>query len=181
VLISRLTHQKGIDVLVDALPGYVDRGGMLAVLGSGDPALEARLADASGHPHVAVKLGYDEPLSHRMVAGADAILVPSRFEPCGLTQLMGLRYGAIPVVARTGGLADTVIDANDAALRAGVATGIQFSPVDAASLWHALDRLLALYADGPAFEAMQRRAMAHPVGWEVSAKDYAALYAEVAH
>jgi len=180
VLISRLTHQKGIDVLIDALPGFIDRGGRLAVLGTGDPALEARLRAAAVHPHVSVRIGYDEALSHRMVAGADAILVPSRFEPCGLTQLMGLRYGAIPVVARTGGLADTVIDANDAAMRAGVATGIQFMPVDAASLWHALDRLLTLYADRPACTAMQRRAMAHPVGWEVSAKDYAALYAELA-
>ena len=109
----------------------------LAVLGSGDPALEGTLPRRSPREHpgrVGVVIGYDEPLAHLMQGGGDAILIPSRFEPCGLTQLYGLRYGCVPVVARTGGLADTVIDANDAALNAGVATGFQFTPVDAARL-----------------------------------------------
>jgi starch synthase len=127
---------------------------------------------------VAVRIGYDEALSHRMIAGADAILVPSRFEPCGLTQLYGLRYGTIPVVALTGGLADTVIPANAAALAAGVATGIQFHPVTAPALAEALADLCRLHADRPTWERMQARAMAHPVGWQGSAAAYAALYAQ---
>ena len=124
-------------------------------------------------------IGWDEPLSHLMQAGADAIVVPSRFEPCGLTQLYGLRYGTLPVVARTGGLADTVIDANEAALRAGVATGFQFSPVAAAPLADALDRACDVFADEALWSGMVRRAMRHPVGWEASAKAYARVYSEL--
>ena len=124
-VVSRLTRQKGLDLLLEILPRLLARGASLALLGSGDADLErAFLAAAGDHPgRVGAVVGWDEPLSHLMQAGADAIVVPSRFEPCGLTQLYGLRYGTLPVVARTGGLADTVIDANEAALRAGVATG----------------------------------------------------------
>ncbi|WP_223479222.1 glycogen synthase GlgA [Oricola indica] len=177
VVISRLTEQKGLDLLLDALPAFVARGGQVALLGSGDAALEAAWRNAAdGMPQVSVRIGYDEALSHRMMAGGDAVIVPSRFEPCGLTQLYGLRYGAIPVVAMTGGLADTVIRANDAALVADVATGFQFFPVTADSLADALGRLCDLFADKPAWERMQRRAMRHPVGWSASAPRYAALY-----
>jgi starch synthase len=102
--------------------------------------------------------------------------VPSRFEPCGLTQLYGLHYGAVPVVARTGGLADTVIDANEAALAAGVATGIQFAPVNGQGLGLAIDRLLALYRDAAGWRAMQQRGMAADVSWRRPAQHYAALY-----
>src|SRR3546814_6916234 len=105
-----------------------------------------------------------------MQGGADAILVPSRFEPCGLTQLYGLRYGTLPIVARTGGLADTVIDANDAALKAGAATGFQFAPVTVTALTQAIHRVIALYADRTAWRRMVRRAVSHPVGWEQSAR-----------
>ena len=117
-------------MLADVVDGIVATGGKLAVLGSGDPALEgALLAAAARHRgRVGVVIGYDEALSHLMQGGCDAILIPSRFEPCGLTQLYGLRYGCVPVVARTGGLADTIIDANEAAISAGVATGFQFAP-----------------------------------------------------
>ena len=111
-----------------------------------------------------------------MQGGADAILIPSRFEPCGLTQLYGLRYGTIPVVARTGGLADTVIDANPAALVAGCATGVQFSPVTVEGLTQAILRTCDLFRDRATWAAMKRRAMAHPVGWDQSARDYMALY-----
>ena len=114
-----------------------------------------------------------------MQAGSDAILVPSRFEPCGLTQLYGLRYGTLPVVARTGGLADTVIDANEAALQAGVSTGFQFAPVAAAALADAIDRACDAFSDGKQWTAMMRRAMKHPVGWQTSAAAYASLYAEL--
>ena len=117
----------------------VAAGARLAVLGSGDSALEgALLAGAARHRgRVGVVIGYDESLSHLMQGGCDAIVIPSRFEPCGLTQLYGLRYGCVPIVARTGGLADTVIDANEAALSAGVATGFQFEPPNAGSFMHA--------------------------------------------
>ncbi|QKV19588.1 glycogen synthase GlgA [Oricola thermophila] len=181
VVISRLTHQKGLDVLLEALPAFIARGGQLALLGSGDSELEtAWLLAEEAMPQVAVRIGYDESLSHRMMAGGDAVIVPSRFEPCGLTQLYGLRYGAIPVVSLTGGLADTVIPANDAALTAGVATGLQFHPVERDALAGALAQLCDLYADRRTWNRMQRRAMAHPVGWAASAPRYAALYESIA-
>jgi starch synthase len=181
VVVSRLTEQKGLDLLLQALPAYLGRGGQIALLGSGEKALEtAWLKAASDYPGVAVRIGYDEPLSHRMMAGGDAIVVPSRFEPCGLTQLYGLRYGTIPVVALTGGLADTVIPANDAAMAAGVSTGIQFYPITAQALTGALIQLCDLFADEKAWGKMQRRAMRHPVGWAASAPRYAALYEAIA-
>jgi starch synthase len=119
-VISRLTLQKGLDLLLAETADIVGRGGQLALLGSGEKGLEQGFRDAAhAHPGaVACIFGYDEGLSHLMQAGIDFIVVPSRFEPCGLTQLCGLRYGATPIVARVGGLADTVIDANDAALSA---------------------------------------------------------------
>ncbi len=178
IVVSRLTDQKGIDLLPAALPDFIQGGGGLIVLGSGDPGLEGAMRQlAARFPgRVAVRIGYDEGLSHRMFQGADAVLVPSRFEPCGLTQMYGLRYGTLPVVAATGGLADTVIGATPATLAAGVATGIVFYPTDALALGLALRQLLALHADRPAWARAQAAAMAHPVGWETSAAAYAALY-----
>lgn len=179
VVISRLSHQKGLDVLLEALPAFLDCGGQLALLGSGDKGLERAFAEASAHPNVAVRIGYDEALSHRMMAGGDAILVPSRFEPCGLTQLYGLRYGTIPVVAMTGGLADTVINASPMAMRSGAATGLQFSPVTAHAMASALVRLTELYAEPDTWAELQANAMRQEVGWNASAAEYAALYDEV--
>ncbi len=179
VVISRLTGQKGLDLLLDALPGLLEQGGQLALLGSGEPGLEAAFRNAARDDNVAVHIGYDEALSHRLIAGGDAILVPSRFEPCGLTQLYGLRYGTIPLVALTGGLADTVINASPAAQAMGVATGVQFSPIDLVSLQTAVARLCALYADERAWLKLQRNAMKQPVGWGPSARAYAALYREL--
>ena len=182
IVVSRLTDQKGIDLLPEALPGFIAGGGGLIVLGSGDAVLEAAMQGLQQrYPgRVAVRIGYDEALSHRMFAGADAVLVPSRFEPCGLTQMYGLRFGALPVVAAVGGLADTVINANPAALIAGVGTGIVFHPVDAMAFGHALMQLLQLYADGKTWRKLQANAMAHPVGWDASAKAYAELYDSLA-
>lgn len=178
IVVSRLSHQKGIDLLIAALPGFIAGGGSLAVLGSGDAGLEASLQVlARRFPgQVAVRTGYDEDLAHRMFAGGDAVLVPSRFEPCGLTQMYGLRYGAVPVVALTGGLADTVIGASPASLAAGAATGITFHPVDELALSRALDKLLRLYADKTVWKAMQRRAMQADFGWSAAARAYGALY-----
>lgn len=178
IVVSRLTDQKGIDLLPQAIPEFIRAGGGLLVLGSGDPGLEAAMRGLQNHfaGRVAVRIGYDEGLSHRMFAGGDAVLVPSRFEPCGLTQMYGLRYGTVPVVSLVGGLADTVIHASPAALARGVATGIQFNPVDAPALSQALRQLLALHADRPTWARIMRNAMAQPVGWETSAAAYAALY-----
>ncbi len=177
VVISRLTGQKGLDLLLRAVPDFLAAGGQLVLLGSGEHALErAWRAAADRHPGLAVTIGYDETLSHRMMAGGEAVLVPSRFEPCGLTQLYGLRYGTIPVVARVGGLADTVIDANHAALKAGAATGIVHAPDDEAALARALSQAVALYRDGETWPRMVRNAMRHPVGWNASATEYAQLY-----
>ncbi len=177
VLVSRLTQQKGIDLLLDALPALLDRGGQVALLGSGDPALEVALLEAADrHENLSVKIGYDEGLSHQMIAGGDVILVPSRFEPCGLTQLYGLRYGTLPLVALTGGLADTVINASPAALARGVATGVQFFPINASALANAFGRICDLYEDTQVWKTMQRNAMKQPVGWGTSAVAYQAIY-----
>lgn len=177
-VISRLAWQKGMDLLGECIDGLVAAGARLAVLGSGDAALEGlfRSAVARHRGSVGVVTGYDEPLAHLLQAGGDAILVPSRFEPCGLTQFCGLRYGSVPVVARVGGLADTIIDANEAALDAGVATGIQFSPVETGALRGAIDRAVALHRDGKTWAKMQKRGMRADVSWQKSAGRYAALY-----
>ena len=181
IVVSRLTWQKGMDVLVEVLDHLVGIGGRLALLGSGDAAIVAGLtAAAVRHPgRIGLKFGYDEALSHRMQAGGDAILVPSRFEPCGLTQMYGLAYGCVPVVARTGGLADTVIDANLAALSAGAATGIQFSGVSYPALADAITRTVALHAQPATWRAMQRAGMKADFSWNNSGKLYADLYREL--
>jgi starch synthase len=181
-VVSRLTWQKGMDMLMAVVDDFIEAGGRLAILGTGETALEQAAQTAAAlHPRqIGVVIGYDERLSHLLQGGADAIVIPSRFEPCGLTQLYGLRYGCVPVVARTGGLADTVIDANDAALSAGVATGFQFSPVDGATLGATLTRVQAVYADQPAWARMQRAGMAADVSWSRSAAAYASLYQKLA-
>ena len=182
IVVSRLTWQKGMDVLVEALDHLVGSGGRLALLGSGDAGIVAGLtAAAVRHPgRIGLKFGYDEALSHRCQAGGDAILVPSRFEPCGLTQLYGLAYGCVPVVARTGGLADTVIDANLAALAAGVATGIQFAGVTYPALADAISRAVGLYSQPATWRALQRAGMKADFSWANSGKLYADLYRELA-
>lgn len=177
-VISRMTSQKGLDMLLYCLPDLVGQGSKLAILGSGDTDLERAFIDASSRfsGSVGTIIGYDEDLSHLMQGGSDAILIPSRFEPCGLTQLYGLRYGTLPVVARTGGLADTVIDANVAACLADCATGVQFAPVNATMLGHAIARTCTLYSQPKVWSAMVRRAMRHPVGWDLSAAAYLDVY-----
>lgn len=177
-VVSRLTWQKGMDVLAWALDDLVAAGGRLALLGSGDAALEsAFLQAATRHPgSIGVRIGYDEPLSHLLQGGADAILIPSRFEPCGLTQLYGLAYGCVPVVARTGGLADTVIDANEAAVAAGVATGVVFDGVSYEALARAIRRTIALFSRRDVWTAIQRSGMRADFSWAQSGRRYADLY-----
>ena len=178
VVVSRLTDQKGLDLLAAALPGLVAQGGQLALLGSGSAELESlfKRAATDNPGQVAVRMGYDEPLSHLLIAGGDAILVPSRFEPCGLTQLYGLRYGTIPIVARTGGLGDSVIDANEAALAVGAATGVLFEPDDLTELERGIARTFELFSDRKAWNSLIQAAMRQPVGWEHSAGAYKHVY-----
>lgn len=177
-VVSRLTEQKGLDLLLEVLPDLVGRGAQLALLGSGAKNLEAGYLDAARRfpGQVGVEIGYDENLSHLMQGGSDAILVPSRFEPCGLTQLYGLRYGTIPVVARTGGLADTVVDANEETITAKTATGIQFDPVTADALRVAIERTCDLFDQPKVWNSIIRNGMQYPVGWDQSAPEYRALY-----
>ncbi|HEY0123351.1 MAG TPA: glycogen synthase GlgA [Rhizobium sp.] len=180
-VISRLTWQKGMDLLASISSDIVTMGGKLAILGAGDAALEGALFAAAGRHRnrVGVSAGYNEAMSHLMQAGCDAILIPSRFEPCGLTQLYGLRYGCLPIVARTGGLNDTIIDANHAALQAKVATGIQFSPVTAEGLLQAIRRAMYLFQDRKVWTQMQKQGMKSDVSWGKSAERYAALYSSL--
>ena len=181
VVVSRLTEQEGLDLLLAAMPGFLDQGGQLAVLGTGDTKLETAFRDAAArHDNVAAEITYNEELARLLIMGGDAIAVPSRFEPCGLTQLYGLRFGTLPLVALTGGLADTVIPANVAARKAGVATGFQFHPVTAQALSDALTRLVASYRYQELWTRMQKNAMAHPVGWAASADAYAKLLRSLA-
>lgn len=177
-VVSRLTWQKGLDMLLQFLPQFVGPTRQLALLGAGDKTLEQGFAEAARENpgDVGVKIGYDEDLAHLIQAGADVFLIPSRFEPCGLTQLYALRYGAIPVVARVGGLCDTIIDANEMALRAGAATGLQFSPATTGALADALRRAQALFHDKALWRRMQSNGMKTDVSWRQPARRYAELY-----
>ncbi len=181
-VVSRLAWQKGMDLLLAALPRLLAEGGQLALLGSGDATLQAEFTNAAArYPgQVGIVLGYNEALSHLLQGGADAILIPSRFEPCGLTQLYGLRYGTVPIVSRVGGLADTIIDANDVALAAGVATGFQFAPVTVDALAATLSRAARCYRDPATWRAMQKRGMATDVSWRRPAMQYAELFRTLA-
>jgi starch synthase len=180
VVVSRLSEQKGLDTLLEALAAIFPNGGQIALLGSGDPDLE-RSWRAAGevNPDISVRIGYDEDYAKRLIMGGDAILVPSRFEPCGLTQLYGLRYGTIPVVAMTGGLADTVIPANPAGLARGVATGLQVYPNTTDAWARALGRTCLLFKQKDEWRRLQKNAMQQPVGWDVSAAAYRSLYKSI--
>lgn len=175
-VVSRLTTQKGLDLLPASLPTFSRLGASVMILGAGQPELEQAIQAAARPGEVGLFLGYDEHLAHLIYAGADALLIPSRFEPCGLTQFCAMRYGCLPVVTRVGGLADTVIDANEAALSAEVATGFQMAAADTASLDLALERVAMVWRDKDAWRRMQRNAMKGEVGWSRSAARYAALY-----
>lgn len=181
--VSRLTWQKGLDLLPAASARWLAEGGQMAlILSDGGDQEDTFRELVAAHPgQVGVFFGTEEARSHLVQAGSDVIVVPSRYEPCGLTQLYALRYGAVPVVSRAGGLADSVIDANGAALEDGVATGIVFTPVTADALAEALDRALDLYAEPERWRALQRRAMTRRFGWESSssASRYRDLYQSV--
>jgi starch synthase len=176
--IGRLAWQKGVDLLLAALPAVLEAGGQLVLLGSGEAALEQACRDAAAaNPgRVGAEIAFAEDLAHLIYAGADCVVVPSRFEPCGLTQMCALRYGAPPLVSRVGGLADTVVDANEAALAAGVATGFMVAPGSAEALGAGLRRAAALWRDRAVWARLQANAMAADVSWARSAAKYAALF-----
>ena len=177
-VVSRLTTQKGMDLLAASIDHLVSTGARLALIGTGESDLEQSLsAVAHRYPgRVGILLGYDEGLAHLIHGGCDTIVVPSRFEPCGLTQLSGMRYGCIPITSRTGGLSDTVIAASHATLANGVATGFQFSTIDQANLEYTLDFAADCFADPALWQQLQKQAMAQDVSWTRSAAAYAKLY-----
>jgi starch synthase len=179
-VVSRMSWQKGHDMLLANLPELVARHAQLALIGTGDKHLEEGfLAAQDAYPgRVSVWIGYSEDMAHLIQAGSDAFLVPSRFEPCGLTQLYALRYGAVPIVSRVGGLKDTIVDANEMAVQAGVATGVQFSPPTAEALAIALRQAEHYFRDKDTWRKLQSNGMNTDVSWRHPAQRYAALYRE---
>ena len=167
-VVSRLSNQKGLDLLLQNLPLLRDSGAQLVLLGSGDSDLQQGfLAAAAAHPQqIGVRMGYDEALAHRLIAGADVIVVPSRFEPCGLTQLYGLRYGTLPLVRRVGGLADTVDESS----------GFVFDTADVGAFSAALRAALLAWRDPGRWQRLQATAMTRDHSWSAAAAKYAALY-----
>ena len=179
-VVSRLTSQKGLDLVLAALPALLTEGAQLAVQGSGDADLEAAFvaATAAHLGRVAVRLGYDEAFAHHMMAGCDLMLVPSRFEPCGLTQLYALRYGTVPLVRSVGGLADTVVDATADALQQDTATGFMFGPATPDALAAAMGQAIKTYENPKLWKQIVLRGMAQSFSWDDAAKDYLSLYQE---
>jgi starch synthase len=176
-VVSRLTYQKGLDLLLECLPKLLDGGAQLVVLGSGESELERRYQHlALRYPgRVSVTVRFDEGLSHQVMAGADIFLMPSRFEPCGLNQMYGMRYGTPPVVRRTGGLADSVSDA-----QAADGTGFVFDEADSSVLYRTIVRAIECYRDSKDFRRVQLNGMRRDVGWGSSAQRYLELYRTIA-
>ncbi len=177
-IISRLTEQKGLDLVLTLGEGITKLPAQLAILGSGDKLLEAGFRDlADRHPgQIAVKLGFDEALAHRIEAGADCFLMPSRFEPCGLNQMYSLRYGTPPIVRATGGLADTVIDVSEVTLADRTANGFIIAEATPHALWLALERATRCWHDRKLWQRIQQNGMRRDFSWEHAAHDYVTLY-----
>jgi starch synthase len=176
--VGRLVGQKGIDLVLAALPQLMQLPVQIVLLGTGEASYERVLrAAAARYPErLAVIIGYDEHLAHRIQAGADMCLMPSRFEPCGLSQLYSLRYGTVPIVHRVGGLADTVVDSNPVNLAADAATGVVFDEPTAPALVAAVERALALYRQPTIWRAIQHTGMRQDFSWRHSAAEYLKLY-----
>lgn len=181
-VVSRLAEQKGLDWLLAIAPRLLALPAQLVLLGGGDPQLERGfLALAQSHPQQAsTTIGFDETLAHLIEAGADAFLMPSRFEPCGMNQMYSQRYGTPPIVRATGGLADTVVDCTPATLAAGSASGFVFYEPSASALLAAVERAASAWRDDAVWRALQRNGMAKDFGWNASARRYAEIYARLA-
>ena len=174
-LVARLFEQKGLDILIEAASQLLQRDVQLAVLGSGDEKYHAAVQSlVEQYPgRVGVDHAFNESLARQIYGGCDVLLMPSHFEPCGLSQMIAMRYGAVPLVRATGGLADTVVDADRSARRG---TGFTFTAYTAKALVGALDRAVAAFADPDRWQAIQRRGMAADFSWNTSAQQYVALY-----
>ncbi len=179
--VGRMTWQKGVDLVLGALPAMLGEGAQLAMLGTGEWGIEeGSRGAAAAHPgRVGVHVGFDEALARLVYAGSDVVLVPSRFEPCGLAQLAALRYGALPLVAHVGGLVDSVVDANEMALAEGAGAGFHFAPVTQEMLAATVLRVARLWRDKGTWRALQANALRTDVSWTRSAARYAALYREM--
>ena len=178
-VVSRLTHQKGLDMLVPILQELVDTGCQLALLGSGESALENafRTLAVSNPTKVNVTIGYNEPLSHQIMAGCDMFVMPSRFEPCGLNQLYGLAYGTPPIVNATGGLADSVVDTNIITFKNKTANGFVMSEASPTSLLSCIKQALNVFNnDANAWKQIQKNGMTQNLSWDKSALEYLAVY-----
>lgn len=173
--VSRLVSQKGIDLILKALPLLIKKGAQIVVLGKGDDKIETELAIlAEANPgNIYIKLGYDEALAHKITAAADFFLMPSRFEPCGLNQMYSQAYGTIPIVRKTGGLTDTVLDNIQNAENS---TGICFQQENAKDLLNAIERALAIYMDKKLFNQIRLNGMQQNYSWKSSAKQYLNIY-----
>jgi starch synthase len=183
VLVGRLVQQKGIDLIVDAIPELIEAGVQIGILGTGDPTYEQKLSQAvKRYPgQVGIRIGYDESLAHLTEAGADLFLMPSRFEPCGLNQMYSQRYGTVPIVRRVGGLADTVEDANPTNLTLGRASGIVFLEPSPSALVQAVQRALVIFRQPTAWTKLQCTGMCKDFSWRQSARQYVELYHAAIH
>jgi starch synthase len=180
-LISRLVEQKGIDLVIECLPEMVDMPMQFVLLGAGNKDFEQRLQNlARLYPNkIAITLGYNEALAHLIEAGSDIFLMPSRFEPCGLNQMYSQRYGTLPIVRKTGGLADTVVDASPATIEHKTACGIVFNQASSGALVEAIKRALILYSHHTVWKKMQITAMKKDFSWRQSAEQYLMLYSSI--
>jgi len=176
--VGRTVQQKGIDLVIEALPKLMELPLQLAILGSGEKKYEQTLQHWNSlYPdHIALTLGYDEPLAHLIEAGSDLFLMPSRFEPCGLNQMYSQRYGTVPIVRCVGGLADTVEDASPQNLELGVASGVVFHETSANDLLQAINRALDLFHNKSLWKKIQQAGMSKDFSWKKSASKYLDLY-----
>lgn len=177
-LIGRLVEQKGVDLVINALPELLRHPVQLAILGTGEKHLEQALLDfAASYPEqIGVHIGYHEGLAHRIEAGADMFLMPSRYEPCGLNQLYSLRYGTVPIVRRTGGLADSIINTTPETIKDASATGFVFDEATPEALLKSMMQALALFTQPRKWRALMKRGMEQDFSWEQSARQYIRLY-----
>jgi starch synthase len=181
-IVSRLTHQKGLDLLLTNIAKLIEAGCQFAILGSGEADLESEFKTISTlYPkQCSVTIGYNEPLSHQMMAGSDMFVMPSRFEPCGLNQLYGLAYGTLPIVNNTGGLADSIVDASDKNILLKRANGFVMQDLSSGGLYEAIMRAVNMYQVAPKdWAKLMKTGMNQHLSWEKSAYAYHALYQEM--